>query len=122
MIAYLQADRPLTVTTPLERDVLLLQGFTGHEALSQLFRFDLDLLADNRREIPFDRLLGQNVTVQLILPRGKKRFFSGICKRVTQGARDRVFTSYRMEIVPQFWLLTKRVQCRIFRTSPSPTS
>jgi type VI secretion system secreted protein VgrG len=120
MIAYLQADRSLTVTTPLGPDTLLLQGFTGQEAISQLFHFDLDLLAENRKEVPFDQLLGQNVTVQLVLPRGKKRFFSGICKRVTQGGRDRIFTAYRMEMVPQFWLLTKRVQCRIFQNLTVP--
>src|SRR5262249_27038998 len=100
---YTQADRPLTVTTPLGRDDLLLVGFAGQEAISQLFSFQLDLLAENTREIPFENLLGQKVTVNLLLPGpgGKRRYFSGICNRVSQGMQDRFFTSYRVEIVPR---------------------
>src|SRR5262249_12314550 len=55
------------------------------------------------------------VTLSLTLPKGKKRYLSGICHWIMQGARDDKFTAYRMQIVPQFWLLTKRVQSRIFQ-------
>ena len=34
-----QDNRPLAVTTPLGKDVLLLRRFTGHEAMSKLFSF-----------------------------------------------------------------------------------
>jgi hypothetical protein len=44
-----------------------------------------------------------------------KRFFSGICVRLTHSAQDNTFTSYRAEIVPEFWLLTKKAQSRIFQ-------
>jgi type VI secretion system secreted protein VgrG len=119
---YKQAERPLTVTTPLGPDDLLLVGFTGVEGVSQLFTFHLDLLADNDTEIPFDKLLGQKVTVNLLLPgpEKKRRQFSGICKSVSQGARDKTFTGYRMEVVPQFWLLTRRAQSRIFQHQTVP--
>src|SRR5262249_5184413 len=40
---------------------------------------------------------------------------SGICHRLTQGDQDYKFTGFRLEIVPQFWLLTKRAQSRIFQ-------
>ena len=39
MSNYTQARRPLTITTPLGKDVLLLTGFRGHEAISELFHF-----------------------------------------------------------------------------------
>ena len=39
MPKYTQAHRPLAITTPLGKDVLLLTGFRGHEAISQLFNF-----------------------------------------------------------------------------------
>ncbi len=64
---YLQADRPLTVTTPLGQDDLLLVGFRGREAISRPFEFRLDLLAENATAIPFERLLGQKVTVHLAM-------------------------------------------------------
>jgi type VI secretion system secreted protein VgrG len=115
MATYVQADRPMTVTTPLGKDALLLVGFSGQEAISELFSFQLELLAENKTEVPFDKLLGQKITVNLSLVKGKKRAFNGICSRVTQGERDEVFTSYQMELVPQFWLLTRRVQSRIFQ-------
>jgi type VI secretion system secreted protein VgrG len=99
---------------------LLLVGFTGHEALSQLFSFQLDLVAESRKEVAFDKLLGQKVTVQLALAGDKTRPFSGICKRISQGERDDTFTKYRMELVPQFWLLTKRSQSRIFQHQSVP--
>ena len=37
MPAYSQSNSPLAVTTPLGEDLLLLIGFRGHEAVSQLF-------------------------------------------------------------------------------------
>jgi type VI secretion system secreted protein VgrG len=122
MAIYVQADRYLTVTTPLGPDRLLLRGFKGREAISEPFSFWLELMAVNDTEIPFDQLLGQNVTAHLGLPDDLQRHFSGICSRVSEGHRhrDARFTYYRMEIVPQFWLLTLRAQSRIFQQLSVP--
>lgn len=120
MATFTQAKRPLAVHTPLGPDALLLVGFSGTEGLSQLFSFELDLLAENTRKVAFDKLLGQGITVELELADGGKRYFHGICKRVAQGERADDFTSYRMEIVPQFWLLTRRAQSRIFQHKSVP--
>ena len=62
MPQYSQANRLLQVTTPLGADVLLLDGFNGREAISQLFKFDLDLLAE--QPVPLDAILGQTLTVR----------------------------------------------------------
>jgi type VI secretion system secreted protein VgrG len=112
----------MEVSTPLGKDVLLLEGFSGHEGLSQLFRFQLDLLADNRqvKDVAFDKLLGQPVTVRLGLSAGKQRFFNGICSRFSQGESGLEFTTYRMEVVPRFWLWTRRAQSRIFQHKNVP--
>jgi type VI secretion system secreted protein VgrG len=112
---YTQANRPMEITTPLGPDALLLAGFTGREAISQSFQFQLDLLAENGREIAFDKLLGQPVAIRLALGGGKNRYFHGIVSRFTQGMRDDTFTSYRAEVVPQLWLLTRRIQSRMFQ-------
>src|SRR5690242_12985054 len=103
----------MTVTTPLGPDDLLLVGFAGKEAISRLFDYSLDLIALNQTNIPFDKLLAQKVTVSLELADGHKRFFNGIVQRFSQASRDDTFTSYHMEVVPQFWLLTKNIQSRI---------
>ncbi len=120
MASYLQTNRPMAVTTPLGADVLLLTGLTGGEGLSQLFSFQLDLIAELSRKIAFDKLLGQPISVRLDLAGGKKRFFHGICNRVSQGEQDTTFASYRIEIVPKFWLLGKRTQSRTFQQVSVP--
>jgi type VI secretion system secreted protein VgrG len=120
MSTYVQADRSMTVTTPLGADVLLLVGCYGTEGLSSLFSFQLDVIAENRREISFDKLLGQKVTASLSLDAESQRYFSGICGRVSQGSRDSDFTAYRLEIVPQLWLLTRKAQSRIFQRLSVP--
>jgi type VI secretion system secreted protein VgrG len=120
MAKYLQADRYLSVTTPLNQDDMLLRGIKGREAISHPFTFQLDLVATHETEVPFDRLLGQKVTAHLGLPDDETRHFSGICNRVSEGHRDATFTYYRLDIVPQFWLLKLRSQCRIFQQLSVP--
>jgi type VI secretion system secreted protein VgrG len=120
MPTYVQADRPLSVSTPLGADKLIAVGFSGREGLSQLFHFRIDAKAELKTAIDFDKLLGQPVSVKLLLPQAKERFFHGICSRVSQGESDNVFTDYRLEVVPQFWLLTKRAGSRIFQQKSVP--
>src|SRR5438067_10420153 len=88
MPTYTQDKRPLSVQTPLGKDVLLLVGMAGHEAISELFNFHLNLLAEDASKVKFDKLLGQKITVALALPNEKERYFNGICNRVSQGGRS----------------------------------
>src|SRR5437899_5184407 len=117
---YTQQNRAMEVTTPVGTDKLLLIGFTGQESLSRLFNFHLDLIAENETDIAFDKLLGQKINVRLDLLNREKRYFSGICNRLSQGERDEVFTHYRMEVVPELWKLTKKAQSRIFQQMTVP--
>ena len=64
-----QATRHIAIDTPLGDDVLLLRSFSGHEEISRLFEFDLDLLSEDY-EINFDDIIGQNVTIRMELPEG----------------------------------------------------
>ena len=120
MANYMQADRPLRVITPLGPDVLLIMALNGCEGISRLFCFDLELIAENDNKISFETILGKEVTVMLDSPIGGTRYFSGICSSVAQGGQDMNFTTYRMEVVPEFWLLTRRSQSRIFQQMTVP--
>ena len=112
---FAHTDRPLKLTTPLGADALMLSAFRGREAISELFRFDLDAQwQDNSKPLPFDQLLGQKITIQ-ITHRSGKRFINGVVVKITQGERDLKFTRYRLEVVPQLWLLTRKRQSRIFQ-------
>ena len=122
MAGYKQADRPLQLTSPLGPDKLFLRGFTGREGISELYRFDLDLMAENTLDVQFDQVLGKHFTIKLKLAQGERQF-DGICMRFAQGERDpsrTTFTAYRAEIVPQFWLLTRKAQSRIFQNLSVP--
>lgn len=107
----------MTVSTPLGEDKLLLVGFEATEQISGLFSFRLDLVATNAnaKDVKFENVLGKEMTVTMLMDGGKPRYFSGICRRFEQGNRDSDFTTYRAEIVPQFWLTTRTARSRIFQ-------
>ncbi len=117
---FTQANSPMKLTTPLGPDNLLLTGLTVREGMSQLFQIQVDAVAPNKQDIAFDKLLGQKASIEVALPQSKKRFFNGVVARVGQGGRDETFTTYRLELVPQFWLLTRRWQSRIFQQMSAP--
>jgi type VI secretion system secreted protein VgrG len=114
MPSFTQANQPIELATPLGKDALLITAFNGEEGISRLFHFRIEAIADTKKEIAFDKLLGQKVGIRLTQTGGKQRFFAGICNRVAQGGGDNEFTTYQLEIVPQFWLLTKKAQSRAF--------
>jgi type VI secretion system secreted protein VgrG len=121
----LQADRLLRVTTPLGPDVLLLRGLSASEGISQLFHYQLELAYDLELEaeigkIPFERLLGQTIVVELALGNESTRYFTGICSRFGQSGRDSSFKYFQMEVVPQLWMLTRKAQSRIFQRLSVP--
>jgi type VI secretion system secreted protein VgrG len=120
MAGYAQAQRQLSVTTPLGKDALLLTGFRGHEEVSGLFAFELELKGDRAQRVDFAAVLGQPVGVTLTQAGGGTRHFHGIVSRFQQGGRDREFITYRATLVPQLWLWTQRADCRIFRRLSVP--
>lgn len=120
MATYQQAKRLLTVTTPLGPDKLLLVGLSGTEAVSHLYRIGLDLIATNETEIAFEKILGKKVTAHVAAPGGQVRHLGGICSRISQGGRDQTFTTYRAEVVPELWFLTRKAQSRIFQAKTVP--
>jgi len=118
-MTYTQENRLIALETPLGDDVLLLQGFTGSEAISRMFQFHLDLLSENR-SIAFSDIVGKRVTVKVSLASGDERFFNGFVSRFAQSGSDARFTYYQMEVVPWLWFLTRNADCRIFQNMTIP--
>jgi len=112
---YAQTDRPLKITTPLGPDILLLRGFQCREEISRPFELKADMIADRKDEVLFHQIIGQSVTVEMLLLDESKRYFNGIVKRFSQAARDENFVHFRADVVPKLWLLTKKVRSRIFQ-------
>ena len=117
-MAYTQENRLISLTTPLGDDKLLLAGFSGHEAISRLFSFHLDLLADKTdpafKEIAFSDIIGKSVTITVTQSDNTPRYFNGLVSRFAQSGGDTMFLRYQMEVVPWTWMLTRYADCKIF--------
>jgi type VI secretion system secreted protein VgrG len=116
---YTQENRLIAIDTPLGKDVLLLQGFTGREGISRLFSFHLDL-ASEKDSISFKNIIGQNVTIRVTEADNSPRYFNGFVSRFAQSGSDLRFTHYQMEVVPWLWFLTRTADCRIFQEKTIP--
>jgi type VI secretion system secreted protein VgrG len=121
MPAFQQAQRLMEATTPLGTDALLMVGFNGSEGLNQLFRYTIDMIAEKEKEIAYDKLVGQPVTVRLDLAKGAgKRYWNGICAGFGKGETGKIFSQYQMTVVPKIWLMTHVTQSRIFQQISVP--
>jgi type VI secretion system secreted protein VgrG len=125
-VAYTQENRLIAIATPLGNDVLLLGGFHGKEGLSNLFSFELDMVSENHN-IPFEEIIGQNVTLSVVLASGASRVFNGIISSFAQGrgggemeGENLRFSTYRAVMVPWLWLLTRTADSRIFQKLSVP--
>ncbi len=121
MPKYTQTGRTMAIATPLGDDALLLELLAGSEAISELFQFDVEMLAEPETAIAFDKVLGQPTTIALRLQDDSYRYINGIINRFAQGEEirgphgDVNFVRYRATVVPKLWLLTRRARCRIFQ-------
>ena len=119
-MSFTQANRLISLDTPLGKDVLLLQSFTGRESISRLFSFQLDVLSE-QNSISFNSIIGQKVTLCVNLHDGtSNRYFNGYVSRFAQSGADQRFTHYQMEVVPWLWFLTRNADCRIFQNKTIP--
>jgi len=108
-------DLRLSLTTPLGKDALILQEFSGTESLSQPFSFRLDMVSEQQSIAP-NLLLGKSVTWSVAGPAGDLRHFCGIVREFVAAENwGRGYRVYHAEVVPWFWLLSRTADCRIFQ-------
>ncbi|MEO7985611.1 MAG: type VI secretion system tip protein TssI/VgrG [Gemmatimonadales bacterium] len=113
MAKFSQANRPMRVDTVLPVDDLLLEGFSGSEAVSSPFAYTLDLLSE-KASVPAAKVLRTPVCLTI---KGSKfeRSIHGIVRSFTQLGQSEDLTSYRAEVVPWFWFLSLSSDCKIFQ-------
>ncbi len=99
-------------------DLLQVVRFTGSEAISEPFQFDLDL-ASTDGEIDFEKVIGQPGLLTLHGSAGK-RHLHGVVNRFDQTGREGKWSFYQARIVPDLWLLSRRATCRIFQNQNIP--
>ena len=119
-MSWIEKDRLLLLETPLGADKLLLRSFTGTEAISEPFRFRLNMLSEDHN-INFSSLIGQKVTfgIKMYEP-GEERYFHGHVRTFVQLPGEERLATYQAEIVPWLWFLTRTADCRIFQHMTVP--
>lgn len=118
---YTQDNRKFRLTTPLGKDVLLFKGVQGSEGISQPYGYTVLALAENTKEVKFEDLIGQAVTVSMKMGKAETEcHINGICRAVSQGRRDQTFTTYSLIVVPRLWTLSQTVRSRIFQQKTVP--
>jgi len=123
---YSQANREMSLTTPLGTDVLLLQNLTYKEELGRPFEMTLEMQSTNQ-EIDFSKILGQTVTVTIQMPQGSSgqaspRYLNGIVRKFTQTVFQSAngLYSYRAEVVPWISMLELTSNCQAYQNQTIP--
>lgn len=108
-----QEHRLISISSPLDKDELLLTSFQGGDYISSLYEYQLEVLSATIDLEPA-KLVGEQVTVTL--QEGSERYFTGYVNRFSFGeikAND--LRQYKLTIVPWLWFLTKTNNQRIFQ-------
>ena len=98
----------------LDTETLKVLGFTGSEAISELFRFSVELCSDEPN-IDAATVVGKPCILRLEGPSGR-RYVNGIVRRFERLGEGATVVYYSAEIVPSHWLLTQRHKCRAYQT------
>ena len=100
-------------------DDFVVRRLWGREAISEPFRFDLELVAPDL-EADLAQLLGTSVTFELLLASGNRRPFNGVVDHVRQLEADLTGAVYQVQLAPWTRLLELRTNCRIFQEMAVP--
>ncbi len=122
MIKLSQENRQARIDTPLGDDILLLQHFSGSEALSRDFAYELTVVSKDSA-IDGDKIVGKQISVSYFDEDGRKRDFSGFVSRfeyTEQVEEPTHLTSYNLTMVPWLWFLKHNQDCQIFQEMTAP--
>ena len=121
-----QDDRLLSISTPLEKDFVMLKSLSVTEGMSQLYKIHVELVHEEDEDgkhptsVDIQQLIGETITITVGQKDGGERIFSGIINEFSQGNRNTRFSFYFATIVPSIWILTQNVQSRIFQQKSVP--
>ncbi len=114
-----QTDRSLQIDTTLGPDTFVIRSFHVHEAISELFEFNLELASENFQIVP-SKIIAQQVTVRAVFDDSDERPFHGFVSRFSMLPSEDHLAHYRMRIVPSLWFLTRTTNCAIFQNKTTP--
>lgn len=112
-------SRIFTLNTALG-DELKFYRLAGEEALSRLFEFRIEALADGYG-VSLRDLLGKCVAVRIEARGGTPRYLNGLVARASLiGRKAQRHYGYKLVVRPWLWLATRRSDCRIFQNKNVP--
>ncbi|HJV73809.1 MAG TPA: type VI secretion system Vgr family protein [Noviherbaspirillum sp.] len=109
-----QHARLISIETPFEAGALIIERFSGREAISELFRFEVDCLATSTH-FELKALAGEEVSLRLSLADGSKRSFHGIVTCARQLGSDGNLARYRLTLEPWAHSLTLRRDSYVYQ-------
>ncbi len=117
VIAPTQTKRHIRLATTLGDDVLIPISVRGTEAMSALFRYDLQVYSTKRHDLQPKDVIAKPVTIGLVREDQTLRYFNGIVSEFEALGRRKVGSEsvYRMTVVPALWLLSHTYDYRIFQ-------
>ena len=122
-MAYTQGDRRFQIVTEdWDENLLNLEEATITETISGLYNIQLSLFSE-QVDIAFDKIIGMRVAVRMGMEKGggiEERFMHGIVSSFSQGQILGGFATYRAEVVPWFWYLTRSSDCAIYQDMTIP--
>lgn len=103
-------------SSALDKDALEVVSFTGREALSELYEFDVVLIS-KKDDLDLDSIIGAPASLTLTGKEGSFTYHGLPCLFEQTGKVDD-FTFYRARLVPKPFLLTLNENYRIFLDKP----
>ncbi len=101
-----------------DTDELRVTAFDGDEGISELFSFRIRLCSEHRSIDP-EAMLGAPATLEIDGEHGLRRI-TGILARFERLGDGVNLTHYEAHLVPAHWLLTRRIQSRVFNEKRCP--
>ncbi|MGB6744637.1 MAG: type VI secretion system tip protein TssI/VgrG [Terracidiphilus sp.] len=117
MCAFGQTDRLLNFTcSAAGANDLLPEHLSGREGISELYMFELDLVAEPSVTVDPKTIVGSKacVTIQAN-DKGDKRYINGVIMGLEMYGGDEEFNRYRVYIVPNVWTLGQNTNTRVFQ-------
>ena len=110
----------MQLKTTLGDTELVVNRFEGTEAISEPFEFRVGMLSENS-DVDLQSLLRTKANITLAIPEGSARHIDGVWRQLKQlGIGKDGLAIYEGVLVPSFWLLTLRSDCRIFQNMTVP--
>ena len=124
-MAFVQDDRLIRMTQgPLGAGEVLLTSFSGREAISRLFQFQIEFVS-TKLDLKASDLIGKDVTIEIDRQdvdgnAETPRYFHAYISRFAAGGvadygdNDVQYRTYRAELVPWLWMLTQTARCFLY--------